>query len=472
MTDLPLEVAPLTLSQDGWPLAEPYKTKMIEWINLLGPEEREAALSRAGYNPFKLLAQEVYIDLLTDSGTSAMSQEQWGALMRGDESYAGSVSFQDLQRSVADVLGFPLVLPTHQGRAAEHVLFRALAHPGDLVPNNLHFDTTKAHVLAVGATPIDIVVKEGEDPEGDFPFKGNLDLERLDALLRDQGNLVPVVMATVTSNNNGGQPVSLENLRAVSEIAHRHGKLFFLDAARFAENAYLIQQREPGQASRSVAEIAREMMSYADGCTMSAKKDPMVNIGGFVALRDADLYRRLRDFGILYEGYATYGGLAGRDLAALAQGIREAVYEPHLSYRVAQVAELHAALRQHGVPVMSPAGGHGVYIDAGRLFDHLARDVFPGWALSVELYRERGIRCVEIGTVLAGRDPRTGEHDYPALDLVRLAIPRRVYSQAHLAQVAEATRRILARRHDVPGYRFTYEPPTLRHFAAEFQPLA
>ena len=255
----------MTLSPDGWPLAEPYKTKMIEWIELLPPEGREAALRRAGYNPFKLLAQEVYIDLLTDSGTSAMSQEQWGALMRGDESYAGSVSFQDLQRSVQDVLGFPLVLPTHQGRAAEHVLFRALAHPGDLVPNNLHFDTTKAHVMAAGATPVDLVIAQGEDPEGDYPFKGNLDLGRLEALLRDQGERVPVVMATVTSNNNGGQPVSLENLRASSEVAHRHGKLFFLDAARFAENAFLIQQRESGQSSRR------------------ATKPPMLTIGSFFA---------------------------------------------------------------------------------------------------------------------------------------------------------------------------------------------
>ena len=460
------------MSEDGWPLAEPYKNKMIEWIDLLPAEERERALARAGYNPFKLLAQEVYIDLLTDSGTSAMSQEQWAALMRGDESYAGSVSFQELERSVRDVLGFPRVLPTHQGRAAEHVLFRAVAGQGDLVPSNLHFDTTKAHVLNAGATPVDLVVAQGEDPESDFPFKGNIDLDRLAALLEAEGDRVPVVMCTVTSNNNGGQPVSLQNLRAASELAHRHGKPFFLDAARFAENAYFIQQREPGQATRSVGEIALDMMACADGCTMSAKKDPMVNIGGFVALRDEDLYRTIRNFGILYEGYATYGGLAGRDLAALAQGLREAVSERHLAYRTAQVADLHQAMREAGVPVMCPAGGHGVYVDAGRLFPHLARDVFPGWALSVEFYRERGIRCVEIGTVMAGRDPKTGEHDYPPLDLVRLAIPRRVYSRGHLMQVAEAARRILARRDGVPGYRFTYEPPTLRHFAAEFAPLA
>ena len=461
----------MTQEETGWPLAEPYKAKMVEWISLLPPPDREAAIRRAGYNPFKLLAQEVYIDLLTDSGTSAMSQEQWAALMRGDESYAGSVSFQELEASVQGVLGFPLVLPTHQGRAAEHVLFRALVHEGDLVPNNLHFDTTKAHVLSRGATPVDVVVAEGENPEGDFPFKGNVDLGRLEALLREDGARVPLVMVTVTSNQNGGQPVSLENLRGVQEIAARYGKPLFLDAARFAENAYFIQQREAGQAGRSVAEIAREMMSFADGCTMSAKKDPMVNIGGFVALRSQDLYRSVRDFGILYEGYATYGGLAGRDLAALAQGLREAVMESHLAYRTAQVAELHGALQEMGVPVMSPAGGHGVYIDAGRMLGHIARDAFPGWALSVELYRERGIRAVEIGTVLSGRDPKTGEHDYPALDLVRLAIPRRVYSQAHLAQVAEACRRILARKDGVGGYRFTFEPPTLRHFAAEFEPL-
>jgi tyrosine phenol-lyase len=461
----------LTGHDEGWPLAEPYKTKMIEWIALLPPEDREAAIRRAGYNPFRLLAQEVYIDLLTDSGTSAMSQEQWSALMRGDEAYAGSVSFQDLEASVRDVLGFPRVLPTHQGRAAEHVLFRALVKSGDLVPNNLHFDTTKAHVLNTGATPVDVVIPEGGNPEGDFPFKGNVDVSRLASLLRDQGDRIPLVMVTVTSNQNGGQPVSLENLRAVRALASEYGKPLFLDAARFAENAYLIQQREPGQSDRSVAEIAREMMSLADGCTMSAKKDPMVNIGGFVALRSEDLYRKARDFGILYEGYATYGGLAGRDLAALAQGLRESVLERHLAYRTAQVAQLHSALQQMGVPVMSPVGGHGVYIDAGRMLPHISRDEFPGWALSIELYRERGIRGVEIGTVMAGRDPKTGDHDYPALDLVRLAIPRRVYSQAHLAQVAEACRRILARRDEVRGYRFTFEPPTLRHFAAEFAPL-
>lgn len=457
--------------ETGWPAAEPYKTKMVEPIRLLPSADRERAIADAGFNPFALRAQDVYIDLLTDSGTSAMSQEQWSQLMLGDESYAGSVSFQALESAVREVLGFPLVLPTHQGRAAEHLLFRALAHPGDRVPNNLHFDTTKAHVLAAGAEPIDVVIAAGEDPEVEHPFKGNVDVARLEQLLRDSGERVPLVMVTVTSNQNGGQPVSLENLRAVRGLCDRYGKPLFLDAARFAENAWFIRRREPGHSGRSVAEIAREMMSLADGCTMSAKKDPMVNIGGFVALRDPDLYASLRNYGILYEGYATYGGLAGRDLSALAQGLRESVDLDHLTYRIGQVERLHTAIREAGVPVMSPAGGHGVYINAGRLLPHIPRDAFPGWALSVELYRERGIRSVEIGTVLAGRNPRTGDHDYPALDLVRLAIPRRVYSDAHLAQVAEACRRVQRRSGLVRGYRFSFEPPVLRHFAARFEPL-
>lgn len=455
----------------GWPAAEPYKNKMIEQIRLLPHAERETAIQAAGYNPFALRAQDVYIDLLTDSGTSAMSQEQWSALMRGDESYAGSVSFQELELSVQEVLGFPYVLPTHQGRAAEHLLFRALAHSGDIIPNNLHFDTTKAHVLQAGAHPLDLVQKAGEDPESDHPFKGNIDVDRLETLLRADGDRVPLVMVTVTSNQNGGQPVSLENLRAVRAVCDRYHKPLFLDAARFAENAWFIRSREPGHSHRAISEIALEMMALADGCTMSAKKDPMVNIGGFVALRDQDLYANLRSFGILYEGYATYGGLAGRDIAALAQGLREATDLQHLTYRIGQVARLHAAVRSANVPVMSPAGGHGVYIDAVRLLPHIPRDEFPGWAVSVELYRERGIRSVEIGTVLSGRNPETGEHDYPALDLVRLAVPRRVYSDAHLAQVAEACRRIQLRRSEIRGYRFTFEPPVLRHFSARFSPL-
>lgn len=455
----------------GWPAAEPYKNKMIEQIRLLPHAEREAAIHAAGYNPFALRAQDVYIDLLTDSGTSAMSQEQWSALMRGDESYAGSVSFQELQQSVRDVLGFAHVLPTHQGRAAEHLLFRAMAHQGDIIPNNLHFDTTKAHVLEAGAHPLDLVDKAGEDPESDHPFKGNIDVDRLETLLRSDADRVPLVMVTVTSNQNGGQPVSLANLHAVRDVCDRYGKPLFLDAARFAENAWFIRTREPGQAHRAIPEIVSEMMSLADGCTMSAKKDAMVNIGGFVALRDPDIYSNLRGFGILYEGYATYGGLAGRDIAALAQGLREAIDLDHLTHRIGQVARLHAAVRAANVPLMSPAGGHGVYIDAVRLLPHIPRDEFPGWAVSVELYRERGIRSVEIGTVLSGRDPETGEHDYPALDLVRLAVPRRVYSDAHLAQVAEACRRIALRRSGIRGYRFTFEPPVLRHFTSRFSPL-
>lgn len=456
---------------EGWPFAEPYKAKMIEPIRLLPAEDREKAIRHAGFNPFLLQAQDVYIDLLTDSGTGAMSQDQWSALMRGDESYAGSLSFQELGLAVTEILGFPHLLPVHQGRAAEHILFRTLVKPGQVVPNNMHFDTTKAHVLNVGAQPVDLVIDEGRRAEGDHPFKGNVDVARLDDLLQRHGEEIPLVMVTVTSNQNGGQPVSLANLRAVRQVCDRHGKLLFLDAARFAENAFLIQRREPGQTGRTIPDIALDIMSLADGCTISAKKDPLVNIGGLLVVRDRVLFEALRTQTILYEGYATYGGLAGRDLAALAQGLRESVDEAYLTFRVGQVARLHAALRDADVPVVSPAGGHGVYIDAAALLPTVPRHAFPAWALSVELYRERGIRAVEIGTVLAGRDAATGEHDYPAMDLVRLAIPRRVYSDAHLAQVAEATRRIARRRETVPGYRMVYEAPVLRHFTARFEPV-
>lgn len=455
----------------GWPPAEPYKTKMVEPIRLLPREDREKAIERAGYNPFLLPAQDVYIDLLTDSGTSAMSQEQWSALMRGDESCAGSVSFQELEATVHEVMGFSYVLPVHQGRAAEHILFKTLVQPGQLVPNNMHFDTTKAHVLNREAEPVDLVIEEGKTAAGDHPFKGNVDVEKLDDLLSRESRRVPLVMVTVTSNQNGGQPVSMANLQAVRRVCDRHGKPLFLDAARFAENAFFIQQREPGQGGRPVAQIVLDMMALADGCTVSAKKDPLVNMGGLLVVRDSVLFEALRTQTILYEGYATYGGLAGRDLAAMARGLREAVDEAYLAFRIGQVARLHAALLGAKMPLVSPAGGHGVYIDAGALFPSIAKDAFPAWALSAELYRERGIRAVEIGTVLAGRHPVTGEHDYPAMDLVRLAIPRRVYSDGHLAQVAEAGRRIVSRSQSVRGYKMTYEAEVLRHFTARFEPL-
>lgn len=453
---------------DFWPIAEPYRIKMVEPIRLPSPGEREAALSSAGLNPFGIPSSLVYIDLLTDSGTSAMSDAQWGALMVGDEAYAMSKSYDLLRSAVSDVLGFPLVLPTHQGRAAEHLLMRALVKPGDVIPNNLHFDTTKAHVLAAGAVPVNTVVASGEDPTVPDPFKGNVDLAKLEAAFA-RGH-VPFVMVTVTSNQNGGQPVSLENLAAVHDLARQKGVPLFLDGARFAENACLISRREPSQEGRSAAAIARAMMDLADGVLVSAKKDVLVNIGGFIAVRDEALFTELSRLGILYEGYTTYGGLAGRDVGAMAQGLREAVDDAYLDFRVGQVAWLHDRLKEEGVPVMSPPGGHGVYLDAVRVLPHLPRLAFPAWSLSLELYRERAIRSVEIGTVLGGRRP-DGEHDMPSLDLVRLAIPRRAYTMSHLEQVALAARRVMERAGSVRGVRMVEEPPVLRHFTARFEPL-
>ncbi|HEY8496580.1 MAG TPA: tryptophanase [Limnochordales bacterium] len=450
--------------------AEPYRTKMVEPVPMTTREERQRFIAAAGYNPFRLRAEQVSIDLLTDSGTAAMSDTQWAALMRGDESYAGSRSFVRLQEAVAEVLGFPYVLPTHQGRAAENVLFHALVQPGQTVPNNMHFDTTKAHVHNRRARPVNLIIPEGRDPQNPHPFKGNMDVNALETLLEKEGANVPLILLTVTCNNNGGQPVSMDNIRAVSRIARRHGVPLFLDAARFAENAYFIKQREPGYRDVPLAEIVREMMGYADGCAMSAKKDGLVNIGGFVAFRDEELYRRASQFGILYEGFLTYGGLSGRDMEALAAGLREVLDEHYLAARVGQVRYLWEQLAALGIPLVAPAGGHGVYVDAARFLPHFRKDDFPGWSLSVALYEEAGVRACEIGTVLAGRNPETGEHDYPEQELLRLAIPRRVYSYRHMDVVAEGLRRVWQRREALPAYRFVYEPPVLRHFTATFAP--
>ncbi|BAS26852.1 tryptophanase [Limnochorda pilosa] len=450
--------------------AEPYRAKMVEPIPVTRRAERERFIAEAGYNPFRLRAEQVSIDLLTDSGTAAMSDAQWSALMLGDESYAGSRSFYRLRDAVRDVLGFDHVLPAHQGRAAENVLFHTLVQPGQVVPNNMHFDTTKAHVQNRHARPVDLGIPDGRDPQSTHPFKGNMDVAALEVLLEEEGPTAPLVMLTVTCNNNGGQPVSMENIRRVSEVAHRHGALLFFDAARFAENAYLIQQREPGYRDVPLSEIVHEMMSHADGCTMSAKKDGLVNMGGFVAFRDETLYRQASSFAILYEGFVTYGGMSGRDLDALAAGLREVLDEAYLSSRVGQVRYLWEQLDGLGIPLVAPAGGHGVYVDAARFLPHFGRDDLPGWALSVALYEEAGVRATEIGTVLAGRDPETGEHDYPAQELLRLAIPRRVYSFRHMDVVAEGLRRVWERRESLPAYRFSYEPPVLRHFTATFEP--
>lgn len=452
------------------PMVEPYRIKVVEPVRSTTRDERAGLIAAAGYNPFMLRSEDVMIDLLTDSGTGAMSQEQWAAMVTGDEAYAGSRSFYRLQAAVAEILGFPHVLPTHQGRAAENILFTVLLRPGMKVPNNMHFDTTKAHVLHKGGIPVNLLCAAGYDPESTAPFKGDMDVDALADLLEREGSQVPFILVTVTCNSGGGQPVSLANLRAVRAVADRYGKPLFLDAARFAENAYFIHQREDGYREVPVRRIVREMMDLADGILVSAKKDLLVNIGGLIALRDADLFRRCLEWGILFEGFATYGGLAGRDLEAMARGLAEVVQEEYLAHRTGQVAYLAGRLREGGVPLVEPPGGHAVYIDAARFLPHIPPAQFPAWALSVHLYLEGGVRSVEIGTVLSGRNPQTGDHDYPRLELLRLAIPRRTYTQSHLDYVAGAVERLWAVRETIPGYRFVYEPAILRHFTARFAP--
>lgn len=458
---------------DPLPPAEPFRVKVVEPIRRLSRQERERALEAAHYNLFLLRSEDVYIDLLTDSGTSAMSDRQWGALMIGDEAYAGSRSFYRFQEAVADVLGFPFVIPTHQGRGAEHVLFTALVRPGQHVIGNMHFDTTRAHIEHRGATAHDLAVEAIHDPRDRAPFKGNLDIDRAEALIRELGReAVALILITVTCNTGGGQPVSLANLAAARDLADRWGLPLFLDACRFAENAYFIQQREPGHAGRTVASIARAMCDLADGCTFSAKKDGLANIGGFVAFHDEDRCRAVVPWAVLFEGFVTYGGLAGRDLDAIAVGLREVLDQAYLEWRIGQVARLGEALLAAGVPIVEPVGGHAVFLDARRFLPHVPQWAFPAQALACALYADGGVRGVEIGGVMAGRDPKTGQERPPRLELVRLAVPRRVYSDAHMAVVAEAARRSLARRDEIGGVRLTYEPPVLRHFTARFAPLA
>jgi tryptophanase len=451
-------------------IIEPFRIHSVEPLRFLTDDERRTKIRDAGYNLFNLHADDVLIDLLTDSGTGAMSRDQWAAIQHGDESYAGSPSWFVFLGAVQELFPFPHVIPTHQGRAAEKILFSAIAGPGNVVPNNTHFDTTRANVEFTGAQAVDLVIPEGRDPAALHPFKGNMDLEALEELLVERAADIPVVFVTVTNNSGGGQPVSLENLRGVRSLCDRFGVPLFLDACRFAENAWFVKAREQGQDGRAIPDIVREMASLADGMTMSAKKDPMANIGGWLALRDDAWAEQCRNLLILTEGFPTYGGLAGRDLEAIAQGLRECVDEHYLRYRTRSIEYLADALVAAGVPIVRPAGGHAVYLDARALLRHVAPLQYPGQSLAVALYEAGGIRGCEIGTVMFGMK-HDGTEQPAATDLVRLAIPRRTYTQSHVDYVIEVVTDVAARAGDLPGYRIVEQAPQLRHFTARFEPL-
>jgi tryptophanase len=452
-------------------IIEPFRIHSVEPLHLTTEDERRTAISAAGYNLFNLRAADVLIDLLTDSGTGAMSRDQWAGIQRGDESYAGSPSWFTFRDSVRELFPFEHVIPTHQGRAAEKILFTAVGGAGKTVPNNTHFDTTRANVEYSGARAVDLVIAEGRDPQADHPFKGNMDLEALDALLSQaEPGEIPLVMVTITNNSGGGQPVSMANLRGVREICNRYSLPLYLDACRFAENAWFIKTREPEFADATVSNIVREMAGLADGMTMSAKKDPLGNIGGWLAMNDDALAAKCRTLLILTEGFPTYGGLAGRDLEALAQGLREAVDHDYLRYRIRSTAYLGEALHAAGIPVVRPIGGHAVYIDARSLLPHIPPLHYPGQSLAVALYEAGGVRGCEIGTVMFGRQP-DGTEVPAALDLVRLAIPRRTYTQSHIDYTIEVCEAVAKRAADLRGMRIVDEPPSLRHFTATFEPL-
>ncbi len=449
---------------------EPFIIKSVEPLRLTTRGERKKYLQEAHYNLFKIKAQHVLIDLLTDSGTGAMSTEQWAALMRGDESYAGSPSFQRFENSVKDVFGFKYVIPTHQGRAAERILFSTMCKKGDIVPNNTHFDTTRANVEYRGAMAVDLVVEEGKDPQKIYPFKGNMDVRQLRSLIEKEGaEKVPLCMLTITNNSGGGQPVSMENIKEVKKVLEEYNIPLYFDAARFAENAYFIKLREGGYQDISVKDIVREMMSYADGCTMSAKKDGLANIGGFICTNDSALAQQEKDLLILTEGYPTYGGLAGRDLEAIAVGLQEVLEEDYLRYRLAEAKYLGERLIEIGYPIVQPPGGHAVYLDAKTLLPHIPQSQYPGQALSVELYLAGGIRTVEIGSVMFGKvNPKTKEETPAAMELVRLALPRRTHTQSHIDYVLEVAKDVYNNREKIKGMKITAQPQFLRHFTAKF----
>ena len=445
-------------------IIEPFRIKSVEPIRETSRAERQKLLEEAGYNLFLIASEAILIDLLTDSGTSAMSTEQWAAMMRGDESYAGSPSFTRFRDSVQGIFGLRHVIPTHQGRAAERILFNVMCKKGDIVPNNTHFDTTRANCEFVGATAVDIPIPEAKVPARVHDFKGNMDTAQLTALIAREGaKRIPLVMLTVTNNSGGGQPVSMANIREVKQICKKHGIPLYIDACRFAENAYFIKLREPGYADKSPREIAKEMFSYADGCTMSAKKDGLANIGGFLCTNDDILAQQEKDLLILTEGFPTYGGLAGRDLEAIAVGLNEALDEVYLRYRIASTAFLGNHISKEGVPIVQPPGGHAIYLDARAFLPHIPVSQFPGVALAVELYREGGIRSVEIGSLMFG--------EHATMDLVRLAIPRRVYTQSHIEYVVEVILEVWRRRAEIRGYEVVQQAPFLRHFTARMRPM-
>jgi tryptophanase len=454
-------------------LMEPYRIKVVEPIPSTTRKERDAVLRQAGFNVFQIAADKITIDLLTDSGTSAMSDNQWAGIMTGDESYAGARNFFHLEDTVKDIFGFSHVIPTHQGRAAERILFEGMVKKGDHVPSNIHFDTTRANIEVRGANAVDLAGHAAYDPDSPHPFKGDMDIDRLKRFIDSKGvKKVPLVMMTVTNNSGGGQPVSLKNIKEVSRVCRHCEVPFFFDACRFAENAFFIKKREKGFAEKSVLEIAQEMFSYADGATMSAKKDALVNIGGFVTLDDDALSDKLKNLLIISEGFPTYGGLAGRDLEAIARGLREVLDENYLEHRTGQVAFLGDLLAAGGVPFFKPTGGHAIYVLADRFLPHIPRHQYPGWALTVALYREAGIRAVEIGGVMfAKKEGKSGKEVYPELELVRLAIPRRVYTASHLRYVADSLIELHANRGKVKGMRIVRESPFLRHFTARLEEI-
>ncbi|UJF30761.1 tryptophanase [Kaistella sp. 97-N-M2] len=453
------------------PYAEPYRIKMIEEIRQSTSEERAAWLKEANFNLFNLKSSQVFIDLLTDSGTGAMSDQQWGALMTGDESYAGSRSFESLHKTVQQITGYKYLLPTHQGRAAENVLFSVLVKDGDVIPGNSHFDTTKGHIEIRKAHALDCTIDEAFDVDDLHPFKGNIDLEKLENVYKSHPKeKIPFCLITITCNSSGGQPVSLENIRAVKELSDRYGIPIYFDSARFAENAYFIKMREKRQENRTIKEIAKEVFSYGVGMTMSSKKDGLVNIGGFIALNDENIFREASNFTIIYEGFITYGGMAGRDMNALAVGLNEATEFAYLESRISQVEYLGNKLIEFGIPVQKPIGGHAVFIDALEFLPNIPREEYPAQTLANEIYLEAGIRTVEIGTLLADRDPATRENRYPKLELVRLAIPRRTYTNNHMDYIAVAIKNVFDRKAEIKkGYNIVWESEILRHFTVKLE---